>query len=269
MKIVINFMLLGLLLPALVDSNLLKAQGLIDENGMYELDQLDYNDGTLLYRVLYPENFDESKKYPVVLFLHGAGERGNDNQKQLTHGSDLFLEKRNRKKYPAIVIFPQCPIDSYWANVSIKPDETGKRSFFFQTDGEPTLAMEGVLALVNDLQKREYVDQERIYLGGLSMGAMGTFELLRRRPNVFAAAFAICGGDNIENVSHYKDVPLWIFHGEEDSVVPVENSVIIADQLEKLGSKPRFTLYPGVDHNSWDNAFAEPKLLRWLFKHKK
>lgn len=100
------------------------------------------------------------------------------------------------------------------------------------------------------------------------MGGMGTFELLRRRPNVFAAAFAICGGDNVENVKHYKDVPLWIFHGEDDSIVPASHSITIVEKLKELGSKPRFNLYPGVDHNSWDNAFAEPKLLRWLFRNK-
>ncbi|WP_118196778.1 carboxylesterase family protein [Albibacterium indicum] len=268
MKVLLNLALLFYILPVFAGPNLLKAQDAIPDTSLYQREQLEYNGGKLSYRILYPENFDKNKEYPVILFLHGAGERGNDNQKQLTHGAGLFLEKTNRKKYPAIVIFPQCPTDSYWSNVDIEADQNGKRSFHFGTDGEPTKAMEGVLALVDDLQKKTYVNQDQIYLGGLSMGGMGTFELLRRRPNVFAAAFAICGGDNVENVKHYKDVPLWIFHGEDDSIVPASHSITIVEKLKELGSKPRFNLYPGVDHNSWDNAFAEPKLLRWLFRNK-
>jgi len=269
MKITFSFIVFCFALPAFLGANLLQALSFQPDSSHYQSEELQYDGEKLLYRILYPENFDPDQKYPVILFLHGAGERGNDNQKQLTHGSSLFLDKANRKKYPAIVIFPQCPADSYWSNVDIKTDQNGKRSFHFGTNEEPTKAMQGVLALVDDLQKRDYVNQKQIYLGGLSMGGMGTFELLRRRPNVFAAAFAICGGDNLENVKHYKDMPLWIFHGEDDSIVPASHSISIVGKLKELGAKPRFNLYPGVDHNSWDSAFAEPKLLRWLFKHKR
>lgn len=268
MKNLINFVLFSYFIPVIWGSNILKAQGQHEDSNLYQKESLEYAEGELPYRILYPEGFKKNKKYPVILFLHGAGERGNDNQKQLTHGSDLFLETPNRKKYPAIVIFPQCPTDSYWSNVKIEPDQTGKRVFKFGTNEAPTEAMKGILALVDELQKTKYVDKKRIYLGGLSMGGMGTFELLRRKPEVFAAAFAICGGDNIANVKYYQDVPLWIFHGEDDPIVPASFSVDIVEQLKKLGSKPRFKLYPGVDHNSWDSAFQEPDLLSWLFRHK-
>lgn len=268
MKNLINRMLFCCILLGSIGSNPVKAQERQGDQQLFKEEQIKYNGGELSYRVLYPEDFDKNKEYPVILFLHGAGERGDDNQKQLTHGSDLFLETANRKKYPAIVIFPQCPADSYWSNVNVETDESGKRIFKFGTEGEPTEAMKGVLALVDDLQKTDYVNQDRIYLGGLSMGGMGTFELLRRKPGMFAAAFAICGGDNLENVKDYKDVPLWIFHGEEDSIVPASLSIDIVEKLKEIGAKPRFSLYPGVDHNSWDNAFAEPDLLSWLFRHK-
>ncbi|MGY0038620.1 carboxylesterase family protein [Pedobacter sp. NJ-S-72] len=98
---------------------------------------------------------------------------------------------------------------------------------------------------------------------------MGTLELLRRKPRTFAAAISICGGDNIANVDKYKKVPLWIFHGGKDDVVPPSGSTAIANQLKIIGKEVKFTLYPDANHNSWDSTFAEPKLLPWLFSHQK
>lgn len=221
------------------------------------------------YRVLLPENFDATKKYPILFFLHGAGERGSDNQKQLTHGAKLFLKDEVRKQFPAIIVFPQCSTDSYWANVNIVPDAKGKRTFIFQEKGKPSKAMHALLGLVDNFLQKTYVDKRQVYLGGLSMGGMGTYELLRRKPRTFAAAFSICGGDNVANVQKYKKVPLWIFHGEKDDVVPVTFSTTIADQLKVLGKPAKLTLYPEANHNSWDSAFAEPELLPWLFSNKK
>jgi predicted peptidase len=114
------------------------------------------------------------------------------------------------------------------------------------------------------------VDKHRVYVGGLSMGGMGTFELLRRKPNVFAAAFAICGGDNTFNAKLYaKKVPLWIFHGAKDDVVPVEHSLVMAEAIKAAGGNPKLTIYPNDSHNSWNDAFAEPDLIPWLFSHTK
>ncbi|MBW3546134.1 MAG: prolyl oligopeptidase family serine peptidase [Bacteroidetes bacterium] len=220
---------------------------------------------TLPYRILYPQNFDPDQQYPLLIFLHGAGERGRDNTAQLTHGSELFLKEEHRKDMPAIVVFPQCPPESFWSNVAVKRDSQ-PLEFDFQTDGEPTEAMQLLLSLVDELTNKPYVEQKQIYVGGLSMGGMGTLELLRRRPKRFAAAFAICGGDNPENAKKYKGVPLWLFHGAKDDVVPASLSVTLAEQLEELGARNiRFTLYPEADHNSWDKALAEPQFLPWLF----
>lgn len=224
---------------------------------------------TLPYKILYPENFDPKQEYPLLLVLHGAGERGRDNMAQLTHGSMLFLKDEVRKNYPAIVVFPQCPPESYWSNVVVDRDARPLQ-FKFQTSGEPTSAMKLLLGLLSELKDRDYVDKNRIYVGGLSMGGMGTLELLRREPKTFAAAFSICGGDNLENARKYRGVPLWLFHGTKDDVVPVSFSQSLADHLEKIGAKNiKLTLYPDVKHNSWNRAFAETNLMPWLFSKKK
>ncbi len=224
---------------------------------------------TLPYRILFPEHFDSSKKYPVLFFLHGRGESGGDNELQLNNGGMLFLKKENRKDFSSIVIFPQCPADSYWSNVIITADSTGRRSFSFVKGGEPTRAMHALLGLVDRILAKPFADKQQIYVGGLSMGGMGTFELLRRKPKLFAAAFAICGGDNTGNVNKYYKVPLWIFHGAKDDIVTPDHSEIIVEELRKKGADVKFTLYPEANHNSWDSALAEPELLPWLFSHRK
>lgn len=224
---------------------------------------------TLPYRILYPKDFDPQKKYPLVMVLHGAGERGDNNQAQLAYGSKLFWV--NQEKYPAIVVFPQCPKDSYWSNVNIVTGESGKRTFHFQKSGEPTKAMKSLLGLLQQLEDSGNIDKDRMYLGGLSMGGMGTFELLCRKPRTFAAAFPICGGGAPETASKYarKVEGIWVFHGEKDSIVPVEHSRVMAGAIEKAGGDVKLTVYPNVDHNSWDYAFSELELLPWLFSHKK
>lgn len=224
---------------------------------------------SIYYRILFPENFSADKKYPVLFFLHGSGERGNDNEKQLTHGGKLFLKPEIRKQFPAIIIFPQCTEDSFWANVKFDKDEQGKRSISFQKRGKPTKSMKALLGMIDNFLDKPYVNHNQVYIGGLSMGGMGTYELLRRKPKLFAAAIAICGGDNVANVQKYKNVPLWIFHGEKDEVVPVGFSTMISDQLKVLGKDPKLTLYPDAHHNSWDAAFADPNLLPWLFSNQK
>ena len=223
---------------------------------------------TLLYRVLMPVNFNPEMEYPVVFVLHGSGERGNDNQAQLTYGSKLFLDSAVRKKFPAIIVFPQCPTNSYWSNVDIS-SVNGKRTFRFVKGGKPTSAMRSLMGLVENFEDKTYTDDDRFYVGGLSMGGMGTFEILRRMKGEFAAAFPICGGDNLNNVNKYKNIPLWVFHGAKDDIVPPEHSQLIVDALKTKSADVKLTLYPEANHNSWDQAFAEPQLLPWLFSHRR
>ncbi len=225
---------------------------------------------TLPYRLLLPQDYDASKKYPLILFLHGSGERGNDNEAQLVHGGRLFLQDSVRKNYPAIVVFPQCAANSFWSNVSIISDSIkGTRIFNFKPDGEPTKAMELLLELVKELTDTYPLDKNRLYIGGLSMGGMGTFELVRRKPKLFAAAFPICGGANAATAKKLKGPSWWIFHGLKDNVVDPVYSKIMAAALKDEGAKVKLTLYPEANHNSWDSAFAEKELMSWLFSQHK
>lgn len=220
----------------------------------------------LPYQVMYPENYDASKQYPLVVFLHGAGERGNDNEKQLVHGRQFLIDNFS-SKYPAIVIAPQCPADDYWANV--QRNQIGdKSSFVFGVSDKPTRSMETLTDLVNWWIFSGLVKRDQVYVGGLSMGGMGTFELLWRMPNTFAAAFPICGGTAMDKMGLYvNNTAVWIFHGEVDDVVSPNFSRDAYQRLKDLGCDVKYTEYEGVNHGSWNNVFAEKDLVPWLFSH--
>jgi predicted peptidase len=260
-RIIINILYLFFILMGI--------KGSAQHQDLYEAKVFINNLDTLNYRILYPKNFSEDKLYPLVLFLHGAGERGDNNRSQLTHGSKLFASDENRDAFPAIVIFPQCPQNDYWANVSIDRT-TQPLSIKFQNGGEPTKAMSLVLKLMEDMIAKPYVAKQQVYVGGLSMGGMGTFEILSRKPSMFAAAIAICGGGSKEAAKAYaKTTELWIFHGAKDDVVIPQLSIDMVSAILEYGGTPNFTLYADANHNSWDATFAEPKLLPWLFSKTK
>ncbi len=232
------------------------------------------NGHTLPYRILFPKDYDQpvsgkAPKYPLVLMLHGSGERGTDNEKQLTHGSKLFLDEANRANFPALVVFPQCPEDMAWSSIRLHP---AKMPIAFESGYADTLTwtMQACYDLIAQLQNDERVDKNRIYIMGLSMGGIGTFEAIARKPKLFAAAAPICGGGDTTFCANYAQrVPLWVFHGAVDAVVPPELSRQMVAKLKTLGANVTYTEYPGVNHNSWDNAFVEPQFLPWLFAQNK
>lgn len=226
-------------------------------------------DDTLNYRLLLPKGFSKNKTYPLVLFLHGAGERGEDNKKQLTHGSNLFLNEIHRDSLPAIVIFPQCPKNDYWSK--LEADRSTKPiTFNYKYNEPPTKAMASVINLMDRMLEKPYVKADQVYAMGLSMGGMGTFEIIYRRPQMFAAAIPICGGGDPNSVTEYaKIIPLWVFHGAKDDVVDPNLSINMISAILKEGGFPKFTLYDFANHNSWDPTFAEPELLKWLFSNTK
>ncbi len=226
---------------------------------------------TLPYRLLFPKNYEEKKTYPIVFFLHGRGESGTDNQRQLTHGSKMFLLDSIRDNYPAFVVFPQCPANNYWSNVPtiLQNEPTLQRTFYFIKGGPPSQPMQLLTFLVDNILQRLPVNRQQVYVAGLSMGGMGTFELVYRKPNTFAAAVAICGGANPASAAVIKNTAWWLFHGLKDDVVPPAFSQTIALALKQAGAKVQLTLYPNANHNSWDPAFAEPDLFSWMFAQKR
>lgn len=223
---------------------------------------------SLPYRMLLPKDFDASKKYPLLLFLHGSGERGNDNEAQLVHGSGLFLKEEIRDNYKAIVVFPQCAAGSSWSKLDVVGDFPN-RDFIFYEDAEPTKDMLLLEGLLKHLKKAYKLDKKRMYVGGLSMGGMGTFELVRRNPKVFAGAFPICGGANPNISKKLRKPHWWVFHGDADEVVPEKYSENMVTAMKEQRVKVKYSVYEGVGHNSWDNAFAEPDLLPWIFSKSK
>lgn len=218
-----------------------------------EFDKLRYktSDDTLLYRLLKPIQQKDSEKYPLVIFLHGSGERGNDNVVQLKYISPLFLNAGNREKYPCFLVVPQCPANENWNY----PD------WYL----EPKKPMSTLIALIDSLIALPHIDKSRVYITGLSMGGYGTWYLLTKRPELFAAAVPICGGGDTHQVEKFSHIPIWNFHGAKDDAVPVEHSRNMIQALKAAGGSPKYTEYKKVGHDSWVNAFAEPELLPWLF----
>lgn len=242
----------------------------INAQGVFEKKSFVNDLGQVLpYQILFPANYNPSVKYPVVLFLHGSGERGDDNVAQMKHGAQVFLNPENQAKFPAIVIFPQCSRDSYW--FSAKIDRTQKPTLFiFDYSQNINWPLQSAIDLVKSLVKSKVADKKRLYIMGLSMGGMGTMEAVSRNPKMFAAAIPICGGADLTYVKKYaKKLPIWVHHGDDDSLVPVKHSRELVATLKDPGANVTYNEYPGVDHNSWNNTFAQPTLLSWLFSFKK
>ena len=228
---------------------------------LYEKETFIFENDTLNYRILKPLNYDPNKQYPVHLFLHGSGERGKDNSSQLTHGGSLFLKKENREKYNSWVIFPQCSKNDRWPSISSDLWD----QVFENKIKKPNKSLGLVIRLMDEFIEEKDVDNQRIYLSGLSMGGMGAFEILYRRPDMFAAATPICGNGITQLAKLFANkVPVWIFHGSDDKVVSPKYSLEMARAIIESGGSPKMTLYADVDHNSWDNAFAEKDFLKWI-----
>ncbi|QHW00263.1 carboxylesterase family protein [Spirosoma endbachense] len=227
---------------------------------------------TLRYRILHPESYDPAKSYPLVVFLHGAGARGNDNERQFIDGGSLFLHDSVRKKFPALVVLPQCPADSMWFKIPPGPPYDTTAAFNHKMN---TLALSTpermVKLLMDSLAEHKIADRKRIYLGGTSLGAFGTYDLIIHYPGYFAAAFPICGQANVELYpKRAAHVPVWIFHGAIDDVINPWPDRSLIKALQQSGAKnAKYTEYPGLKHDITGNVFAEPDLLPWLFSFKK
>lgn len=222
-----------------------------------------YSDGqgdTLNYRILFPD-YDTVKKYPLVIFLHGSGERGDDNKAQLKWGVLNFATDRMMIEHPAIIVAPQCPSHEKWANFSGYPE--GDTLHLLP---HPTMPMKLVIGLIHQLIKQAPVDSKRIYITGLSMGGFGTYDAIERYPDLFAAAIPVAGGGDPSKANMIAHLPIWDFHGAEDAAVNPKYSREMMQAILKAGGHPGYTVYPDVGHFSWLGAYSDPIVLNWLFR---
>jgi len=215
------------------------------------------------YRLLGPKSITPGTRYPLVIFLHGAGERGNDNISQLKYFPTWMAEQSARKAHPCFVLAPQCRDEQKWVDVDWDSIESTPQS------PTPTVDMLAVIAALEDTLRREPIDPARIYLTGLSMGGYGSWDLAARMPDRFAAVLPICGGGDEATAAKIKDLPIWCFHGDADTAVRVERSRTMIEALRAAGGAPKYSELAGVGHDSWTPAYRDPDVLAWLFAQKK
>ncbi len=220
------------------------------------------NGETLNYRLLVSDA-DTISLHPLVVFLHGSGERGDDNEAQLKWGVMNFAKDDIMKTYRPIVIAPQCPKDMRWGNFNL--DKAG----LSESNSKPTKPLKLVMELIDNLIADLPIDPDRIYITGLSMGGIGTFEAISLFPNRFAAAVPVCGAANISSSQTIAHIPLWIFHGALDSAVSPEYVQDMFKALTNLGAHPGFTQYPETGHFAWIAAYSDPMMMNWLFRQHK
>lgn len=218
--------------------------------------------GKLLYRLLKPKGYDPSWRYPLVLFFHGAGERGDDNRRQLLHGMNGFASDKIMDAHPCFVVAPQCPRGLQWVDTPWSADG-------HTMPDKPTAPMRMALELVRQLQRDFSIDPSRIYVTGLSMGGFGTWDAIQRHPDWFAAAIPVCGGGDTAKAADIAHIPVWVFHGGSDRVVKTQRSRDMVAALKAAGGSPKYTEYPGVGHNSWSATYANPDVYTWLFSQHK
>lgn len=202
-------------------------------------------DGEVKYIVFVPKDYKGDKEYPVILFLHGAGESGTDGKKQAAVGLGKAIRDK-KEEFPFIAIFPQSQKGGWGANTV-----EGKRA----------------MAILEEVEQEFKTDKKRVYLTGLSMGGFGTWSFAAAHPTRWAAIAPICGGGDPKTAEKIKDIPCWCFHGDADKAVVVQRSRDMIDALKKAGANPKYDEYPGVGHNSWDRAYGNAELYTWFLKH--
>ncbi len=216
---------------------------------------------TLNYRIYLPKNMPADKKLPLVLFLHGAGERGSNNVSQLVHGIMPLIRYGAATNDPAILLVPQCPANMQWVNVPWKePAHTMPK--------EPSLPMKLALALVRDKMATLPVDPARVYVTGISMGGYGTWDAVQREPRLFAAAMPVCGGGDTACAPVIKHIPIWAFHGDKDGAVPVSRTRDMTQALKACGGLIQYREYPGAGHDVWTRTYNDNAVLAWFFSQR-
>jgi predicted peptidase len=196
------------------------------------------------YLLYLPEGYEKSgdKKWPLILFLHGAGERGDDLNQVAVHGPPKIVQ--SKKDFPFVVVSPQCPNGTFWSN-------------------------DVLLALLDHVTKEHAIDEDRVYLTGLSMGGYGTWSLAAVAPQRFAAIAPICGGGSRIWAFALGKMPAWVFHGAKDPVVPLDESERMVEALKRMNGPVKFTVYPEADHDSWTETYDNEELYKWFLSHRR
>jgi predicted peptidase len=226
----------------------------------------DAQGSTLPYRLARPATFSSatsSQRFPLVVILHGAGQRGTDNEVQTHSIVPVFLTPENRRRYAAFVVAPQCAPDVKWTAVNWQEIPHAPQT------KEPTRAARQVLELIEKLAAELPVDRARIYLVGVSMGGSGTWDLTTRRPDLFGGAVVLCGGADEATGHRLATLPVWCFQGAKDDVVVPSLSRNMIAAIQRSGGKPRYTEFPDAGHNIVDLVFRDPEVLAWLFAQRR
>jgi predicted peptidase len=196
------------------------------------------------YLLYLPADYGRSeKKWPLIMFLHGKGERGDDLELVKMHGPPKLIAQG--RPFDFIVVSPQCPNNGWW------PEQT-----------------DVLISLLDEIEAKYRVDTDRVYLTGLSMGGFGTWSLAERYPQRFAAIATICGGSEHDVAYRLKNVPVWAFHGAKDQVVPVERSKEMVEAINAAGGDAKLTIYPEAEHDSWTQTYNNPELYEWFLSHR-
>ena len=218
----------------------------------------------MIYRLFLPKDYDAAKKYPLVLVLHGAGQRGDDNRKQLAPYAAGWIDDAVQSKHPCILLIPQCPRGKQWVET---PFAKGSYSFSTVPLSEP---MKLAKEILDQVLREKSIDRSRVYVMGASMGGYGAWNFVMRYPEVVAAAVPVCGAGDPAMAETINQIPIWAFHGDVDSIVPPSGSQDMVDAVKKAGgTKIKLTMYPGLDHGSYLKAWREPELVEWLFSQSK
>ena len=252
------------LLLALMSAIYLQVQGQLPDTSLFESHRHIIGNDTLSYRLYRSMKADtKTEALPLVIFLHGAGERGNDNCLQLKHCIRFFLDDTVTSRYPFLLMVPQCPDEKRWVNTDWSlPEHT--------MDSVPTIELQGVMTVLDSLIACGAVDSMRVYICGISMGGFGVWDALQRWPEKFAAAIPICGGGDPAYADRMKDIPVYIFHGLQDGIVMPSRSIQMYDALRDAGNNEAVLVtYPELGHSCWDEAFSTAGLFEWMFGKKR
>ncbi len=194
------------------------------------------------YLVYLPQEYDQQESWPLVLFLHGAGERGDNLDLVKRHGPPKLIEAGQH--FPFLVVSPQCPKNRWWESYEL-------------------------VALLDEVVEKYNVDEDRVYLTGLSMGGFGSWSLAAYRPERFAAVAPICGGGEPFLTRFLRDLPVWVFHGAKDFVIPIDRSQEMVDALKKRKGNVKFTIYPDAGHDAWTETYDNPEFFEWMLEQKR